>query len=249
MDLEDIIEKAKIGDIESIIQLAEYYVDRQEWNEAIDWADKAAELNNTNGMYKSATLHNLRMISILKGGMPFWGLMLEDAKAIQKNAGILLAACQKGLIKLENNQYSYLLNLFKDALYCEAITFYFDENNINYARVIHLLKESDSPRDQLLYGVCCHETNQHKEAFRVLNRIYADTAYIESSKAPIEQAIFSIAILILSEMTRTLGDMAKAVSILQQGINGLSDKDLKNRLKNELEKYRLTVFGKWKYFE
>lgn len=247
MNIEETITKANNGDVDAMIQLTGYYMDKMEINDAIDWADKAAESYNTNGMYKAATLHSFRMISLLKGGMPFWGVMREDAEAIQKNAGILLAACQKSLFKLEEDQYSYLLDLFRDALYCEAVTYYSDETDADYARVIHLLKEVDSPREQTLCGVGYYETKQYDAAIRILTKVYDCSSYTSSSKVPVEQAIYTVAMLALSEMTRIQGDANKAVSIMNRSMDGLTDDDMKALIRKELGKYKQTIFGSWKY--
>lgn len=246
MNTNEIIQKANSGDVDSMMELVSFYTEQKEWNEAIDWADKAAEAGNVNGMYKAANLHSLRMSSLLSGGMPFWGVMKEDAQAIQKNAGVLLSACRNGHIDLNEDTYSHLLSLFKEALYCEAVTWYSDDTN-DYERAVHLIKDIDSTREQTLLGLCQFELSQHSEAIRILTTVYNDTAYVSAKKVPAEEAIYSTAMFALSVMTRMNGDLDKAVLILNRGIDGVTDIDMKTPLQKELGRYQKKMFGGWKF--
>ena len=51
MTIEELAAKANEGEVDSMIELMNCYIERKEWNEATDWADKAAEAGNTNGIY------------------------------------------------------------------------------------------------------------------------------------------------------------------------------------------------------
>ena len=246
MNPEELIAKANNNDAEAMIELTGYYADRQDWNEAIDWADKAADAGNSNGMYKAAALHNLRMSSLLKSGVPFWDLMKEDARAVQKNAGVLLAACRNGMINLEDKIFSNLLGMFREALYCEAVICYADNSN-DYARALHLLKDVDTAREQTLCGLCYFELDQYEDAKRVLDTVYRDADYLSESKCFSEETIFSVAMLALSMLTRMDGNPDKAVMILNRTIEGLNDEDNKEQLCGELGKYQKKMFGGWKY--
>lgn len=95
MDINEIIQKANSGDVDAMMDLVSYYAEQQEWNEATDWADKAADAGNVNGMYKAVNLHSMRMHSLVALGM-LSGLMPDDARAVQKNAAVLIGACRKG---------------------------------------------------------------------------------------------------------------------------------------------------------
>ncbi len=246
MNLEELITKANNGDVESMIELTMYYADKNEWNDAIDWADKAAETGDVNGMYKAAALHNLRMSSLLGAGVPFWTTMKEDAQAIQKNAAVLIGACRNGTIELEEKIYSTLLRELKDALYCEAVICYCDDSN-DYERAIHLLKNVDSTREQTLCGLCYFELSRHDDAMRVLDSVYHDDTYLSESKYPCEQIVFSTAMFAFSVMTRMNGNLDKAVLILNHGIQGLENDDAKEQLRKELGRYQKKTFGGWKF--
>ena len=247
MDLNEKIAEASAGSVDAMAELVDHYIDAHEWNEAIDWADKAAETGNCGGMFKAAGLHNLRMSSLLSGGMPFWGTMKEDAQAVQKNAAVLLGCSQNGLIDLDQETYSDLLTLLKEALYCEAVTCYCDVQNADIPRVIHLLKDVDGAREQALCGLCHYEMKQYDDSLRILDGVYRDPSYVSESKVPSEQAIFSMAMLAFSSLSRVNGEPEKSVTALNRGIDGITDEDMKAPLRKELNRYHKKMFGGWKY--
>lgn len=116
MTKEELINKANNGDVAAMMQLINSYADDGDWNEATDWADKAAETGDVNAMYKPVNLHGMRMHALIAMGM-LSGLMPDDARAVQKNAAVLLGASKQGLINLNDEINSNLLSSLRDAIY------------------------------------------------------------------------------------------------------------------------------------
>ena len=247
MNIDEKIREANNGDTDAMIELVNHYAEALEWNEAIDWADKAAGAGNSNGMYKAACLHSLRMTSLLNGGMPFWSTMKEDAKAVQENAAVLLGSCREGYLTLEDKMYSYLLELLKDGIYCEAVTCYCDETHADHAQAVHLLRNVETAREQALCGVCLFDLERYDEADNALTGVFMDASYVSESKAPAEQIIYAAAMHSLSIMTRVNGNLERSVAALGKGIDGVTDEDLKASLGKELGRYKKKMFGGWKY--
>lgn len=243
----ELMNMAEAGNVDAVLELVKLCVDEQDWNNAIDWADKAAATGNVNGMYKAANLHSMRMNSILGGGMPFWGVLLEDSKAAQENAAVLIGACRNGQIDLDADTYSSLLTVLRDAIYCEAVVAYQSDSN-DFERGIELLSSIETSREQVLCGLCYFELSKHDDAVRVLNSVYGDTTYARSKKIPVEEANYATAMFALSVMTRmNTGNLDKAIMILNRGIEGITDEDMKAPLRKELARYQKKLFGGWKY--
>lgn len=245
MNIEELITKANAGDVDAMLQLVNIYIDKKDWNEAIDWADKAADGGNVNAMYKSVNLHSMRMHSLVAMGM-LNGLMPDDARAVQQNAAVLLGACQKGLIDLNDDIYSHLLSALQDGMYYEAVSCYYSEPS-NYDQIIHLLKDVDSAREQFLCGCALFDTKQYDEAMKKLNAAYQDQEYIVAEKKTPEEGIFATAMHIFSEMERINGNLDRAVVILNSAIGGVSEEEMKAHLRMELGKYQKKMLGGWKY--
>lgn len=245
MNREELIAKANEGDVGAMMQLVEMYIDEKDWNEATDWADKAAETGDVNAMYKAVNLHSMRMHSLVALGM-LDGLMPKDAQAVQENAAVLIGACRKGLVDLNEDIYSHLLSTLRDGIYYEAISCYYSEPS-DYARIIHLLQSVDSAREQFLCGCAFFDTKRYDEALKKLNEAYQDGEYINAEKKTPEEGVFANAMHVFSDMERINGDLDKAVMILNRAIEGVSDEEMKARLRIELGKYQKKMFGGWKY--
>ena len=242
---EGLIIKAKSGDIDAMLQLVSAYADEGDWNEATDWADKAAEAGNVNGMYKAVNLHSMRMHSCIALGM-LSGLMPDDARAVQNNAAVLIGACQKGMIDLSSDIYSHLLSELRDGIYYEAASCYYTEPSDNN-RIIHLLKDVDTAREQFLCGYAYFETKQYDDALRKMNAAFRDSEYLGSKKNTVEEGILATTMHSFSAMERLNGNFDKAVLILNHAIEAISDEEMREHLRKELSRYQKKMFGGWKY--
>ena len=246
MTKQELTSKAQAGEMAAILQLIELLTDEKEWNEAIDWADKAAETYNENGLYKAAILHHFRLYSLLGGGAPFYGLMEEDAQAVQKDAGVLVSAAQAGLIELSADTLSLIQKFFDEACYGEALVCCVKEKP-DYDRVIHLLKEANSTKEKAICGLACYQMQQDARAAEMLKDVYLDADYVSADKMFAEQCIYAAAMQNLSVIARMDGKMGQAVAALNRGRQGVSNEALKEALAKELARYQKKLFGGWKY--
>lgn len=246
MMVDELIVKANEGEVESMKKLVDHFIDESDWNEATDWADKAAAAGSLDGAYKAAVLHELRLSTLLNGGMPYWTTIRADAKAARENAGILISLCMNSGLKLDDKEYSAMLDVFRSSLYGEAVACYFDGSD-DHETIVRLLKDTDTTREQMLYGLCCFDMKQYNESKRVLSAVYQDNAYFTASMFPAEELVFSIAMLVYSGLVRAEGDLIRAVMILNRALDCIKDEDRKESLRKELAKYKKKMFGGWKY--
>lgn len=245
MSKEELITKAKAGDVDAMLQLISVLVNEEKFTDAMYWADKAAETGNMNAMYKAAHLHSLAMYAFKE--KKIWGVMSTEAQAAQKNAALLVGAHRRGSINLNDDVYSQMLSILRDGLYYEAAFCYMSEPS-DYNRVIHLLKDLDTTRERFLCGYACFMVKQYDDAIEKLYAAYRDQAYLTSHKELIEETIFVDAMRTLSAIERaTNGNFEKAMQILNQAINGVSDEEGKAFLRKELARYQKKLFGGWKY--
>ena len=243
----EILLKAQSGETEAILQLIECLAEERNWTEAIDWADKAADTYDPNGLYKAAVLHHLRLSSLIQGNAPMHHLMEEDAQAVQKYTDVLLAAGQAGLIELPTENTASLLKLRADACYDEALVCHVKENP-DEDRVLNLLREAEGTKEMILFGLACYHTQLEERAREVLEKAYRDSAYAAADKAPAEQYIYAEAALTLAGLLRLNGQqMDQAVAVLNQGIRGVTGGQMKEALQIELAHYQKKLFGGWKY--
>ena len=245
MSREELIAKANNGDVDAMMQLVSIFVDEKDWNEATDWADKAAETGNVNAMYKAVSLHSMRMHSLAALGM-LSGLMPDDAQAVQNNAAVLIGASRKGLIDLDDSIYSHLLTALRDGMYYEAVSCYYTEPS-DHNRIIHLLKDVDSAREQFLCGNAYFELELYDDALRKIDAAFQDKEYLANKKSTVEEGIFAVATDVFSKLERINGNLEKAVMILKQGIQSVAEEDTKAHLQEELGKYQKKMLGGWKY--
>lgn len=245
MNKEDLISKANSGDVDAMMQLVNIYIEEKDWNEAIDWADKAAETGDVNAMYKAVNLHSMRMHSLVALGM-LSGLMPDDARAVQNNAAVLLGACKKGLVDLNDDIYSHLLSALQDGMYYEAASCYYAEPS-DYGRIVHLLKDVDQAREQFLCGYAFFELKQYDDAISKIDEAFQDEEYLNAKKNTVEEGIFATAAHTFSELERINGNLDKAVMALSRGVQGVTDEEMKTHLRNELGKYQKKMLGGWKY--
>ena len=244
MTREELIRSAEAGDEDAMLQLVEDCVSQSEWNDAIKWADMAAETENLNGIYKAENLHAVRMLSIVGQAAPFWDTLKEDAQAVQKYVTILIANDETGAIQLGDSRH-ILFDCYRNAVYCEAVVCYRAEDD--YDKALELLKKEEGTREQVLAALCRYALGQYDDAYRIMESAYQDQAYTSEQKLPVEEQLYTSLIIFFALMTRTQGDPGKAAEILDRGIAGVNDDPLKSRMQEERARYRRTVLGRWTY--
>lgn len=244
MDIREWIMNARNGDVEAMREMIDWYIAAEEWEEAISWADQAAETGDVNGLYKAAILHHQRMSS--GANQSAWSEVRGDSRAVQKYAGMLSAMNGDGRLALNRGLQEVLREILCDALYCEALALYYED--ADHEKAMERVKASDSTRERLLCGICLFELNGHREAIRKLRSAVNDSAYAIPETEIAEQRVWVRAVFVLSIMERMEMDSCeRAVAALQQGIRKLPCEEIAKPLKAEMNRYRQTEFGNWKY--
>ncbi len=246
MNLNEATEKAAAGDVEAMLELASYYSDRRQVNEAVEWADQAAALNHPAGMYRAAVLHHMRLSLILQGGKPFWSFLKDEAKAVQENAAVLVGLSRNHMLDLEEETYNRLLSVLLDGIYCEALACYMGDAR-DLPQAVHLLDGMDSPREKALCGVCRYELGQTDAAAELLKDALTNQEYFRKEKLPAEENVYTAAAMICAGAKRREGHLDLAIDLLFRGIDGVRNEELKNGLHRELARYKKKLFGGWKY--
>ena len=262
MTKEELIVKAGAGDADAILKLVDAFAEENDWTEAIDWADRAAEAGDLHGMYRAAQLHHLRAMSLLKGNAQLFHLMMEDGKAAYLNAGVLISMLQgkaeseDGLDDDLMEMYDELLGFYRDGLYCEAYAYYKDDTLAgndddpfaNFVKVISLLKDVDSPRESALCGLCCvmYPGLQYRtEAAEKFEAVLSDWEYMDAEKTKAEEDILDLGMVFYALQLNEARQYEHAVHALNYAVAAV--KSGMSSAYYTLKNYKKTLFGGWKY--
>lgn len=245
MTKEELINRANTGDTDAMMQLIKLFSDERDWNEAIDWADKAAEAGIVGAIYKAVVLHGRRMHALVDMGMVS-GLMPDDAQAVKMNAALLLSIYQKGRLDLDDDTVSFLRDALRDGLYYEAVSCFFAKP-CDYDRIISLLGDVEFTREQFLCGNAYYEKGQHNKAREKFNAALQDSGYIGSDKDTFDDCVFASSMDSFAAMERENGNMDQAVMLLNRAIDNCSTDEMKALLQKELGRYHRKMLGGWKY--
>ena len=63
MTVEEAIQKANAGDVETMVILGDYYGQNEDYENALVWYRKAAELGNLDSMYKASLIDGMFPVS------------------------------------------------------------------------------------------------------------------------------------------------------------------------------------------
>ena len=228
--------------------LVQHYSSIHDWSEATKWADVAAEQGNDEAKYRSVIYHSIAIENYRKKAAPFWDLMLNHCKTvIQYSTELTDKHCQ-GNIHLDDQILQNLIRFGEQACYCEGLCCFFRDDK-DYARIIQLL---DSFKDTYIVALCgLAYAGLDRPASDVITKlipVFEDKQYVSKQKDLFEQNIYCQAMMVLSILVRqNNNDLEKSIAILNQGIAGLEDNDLKNNLRKELSRYQKRMFGGWKY--
>ncbi len=242
MDIQNWLNWAAAGDAEAMLEVVNQYIAAENWDEAICWADRAAETGDADALYKAAILHHLRMEDAANSGD--WPAVRADSRAAQKHAGTLSRMMAKGSLDVSAGLRAVIRDTIRDALYGEALAFF--QMDADYGKAADMLRPMDTTRERLLYGLCLFEMNCHHEAIRQLRSAVEDGAYSMQPGQTAEQRVWSRAVFVLSIMERMEADNCRrAAAVLQQGIRKVHSDEMARPLKAELNRYHQTAQGKW----
>lgn len=254
MDLNELMEYANAGNTEAMVEAAKICVQQNDYNGGIEWADKAAAAGDVSGCFWGILVHKIRMLRSKDMGL--WSLMEEDCQKIQDYAGTIFDESDSGKITLSEQQMDIICDAVNKAVYCEALYEYVtNTDSPNNARIIELLEcqWQSSNEACVLYGESCFNAKHYSEAFAALSRIANNDEYCKRQKDTAEEVLYSCAMYSLAEMYRggingvVTQDMSVAIEVLNTAIRGIYHEETRQGIRNELSRYKKTLFGGWKY--
>ena len=242
MTVDEAIQKANEGNVASMVALGDYYGQNEDYENALVWYRKAAELGNLDSMYKASLidgmfLHASVIVSPNEDDDEYF-------REIDHYAGILKNYPQ---FKLEpdysNSKYAYAESLYRRNKYTELFSLVRDESQarfrIMYANTLfaigrNLSDESETERYYL-------NASQVIRSVLQANYIPEDSQY--------EQVRFVAALGVYASIIRIglnkNADVAGSYQVLASQMDKLTNDDAKSLLSDQLSHYRFKkgIFG------
>ena len=242
MTVEEAIQKANAGDIETMVILGDYYGQNKDYDNALIWYRKAAELGDLNAMYKTFLVDGM----CLHAGIIVSTSEEDDEyfQEINHYAGILKNHPQ---FEIEPNysecKYAYAESLYRRDEYRALLSLTDDENEprfgIMYALALLAIGGSCSNDDEITryYDGACNviqsvlqsgyvpQDNHHEQLFFVKAiSTYANVLRIGLNKSP---------------------NVPAAYQTLATQVDKLTNEDAKSFLSDQLSHYRVKkgIFG------
>ena len=144
---------------------------------------------------------------------------------------------------------------YNDAIYYLALCNY---ELRNYDVVITLLKDIDDKRARILYGSALFDTanydDEYEYAWQQFKFIDGDVEYASAPKAKYEEKIYTVAVLLLSQLYRqglgekhTKSNLEKSVNLLNFVKSYLTNEGMLELVDEELRHYQKKMLGGYKY--
>ena len=124
--------------------------------------------------------------------------------------------------------------------------------------VITLLKDIDDKRARILYGSALFDTanydDEYEYAWQQFKFIDGDVEYASAPKAKYEEKIYTVAVLLLSQLYRqglgekhTKSNLEKSVNLLNFVKSYLTNEGMLELVDEELRHYQKKMLGGYKY--
>lgn len=247
MTKQELIKMAEAGEADAVKALMELSIQENNLSEAIEWAEKGAELGDCICMIKLSRLLEIRIKQ--SKTMGFWALILDDSQTIQRHMKKIRDLIKEGKVTIDDDLIANNDRLFRDAVYNEASAYYATDDN---ASVIRLLSTSTRTKEAYLYGMSLFNMGRDDEkAVSVLLHAFADNSYANASKDAFEEMVYLSAMHTIAAYERIhRNNLEKAVEILTQALRDIqndANRDASAMLTKELSRYHKKMFGGWKY--
>lgn len=257
MDIEKLIELANQGDVEAMVSVGAYYFEKSEngggfadVETAAKWYEKAAKLNNPDGLLAAASAYSIiadvyQEISEYADAIEAWGLCYEFALC-------LIAENNKGdAIQISEEDINWARDILKDCKYNSALCHFFSNN---YTLALTDSKYCSSAEAKVLEGLCNFNLKRYEKVYENIKFLESDE-YLNKDKSLLEEIVFADSTCLLAELYRigTLIDLApnleRARNLLLNSLSLIKEEKLKVHINEELSKYKPKFFGGFKYVE
>ncbi len=248
-DKEHMKKQADAGNTAAMRILASLYREDGDLEQAIEWAHKAVDNNDSESLGLAALLHYERLLN-RAAQMPAGAEgVFEDSDALISIIPIYMILLHNGTIKKDEQLSETLMKAAEFAYYCYSFMMYCGDKGkpIDIDKAIEMINTVPGTRAKLLYGAILAEKGQHKEAFPILEEGLRDVGYRDTDKGFMENMVYATAILYVSATARQNGNLERAVTIINNAISGIKDEDMYQDIKSELNKYQKKMLGGWKY--
>lgn len=236
MTLEEAIQQANAGDIETMVILGDYYGQNKDYDNALVWYRKAAELGDLNAIYKT---------------------FLVDGMCL--HTGIIVSPCEEDdeyfqeidhyADILKNHPKFEIEPNYSDCKYAYAESLY---RRDEYEKLSALTQDETHPRFGIMYalallaigGSCSDddEISRYYEAACNVIQAVLQTGYVPQDTHN-EQIFFVRAISTYANVIRIglskSADIPSAYKILAAQMDKLTNEDAKSLLSSQLSHYRV----------
>ena len=259
MTLEEAIRQAEAGDVKSMIQLGDFYMDQNTGegiSKAVGWYEKAAERN----IYYAFRMSALGRKILGSAGMAVadqlgaWDHALEDWEKAREWSFKALACIDRGDQNVKPGDRESIYADLNAENYHMGICKYMMKEDID---AIALLQGIDETKAKVLLGVCTFRMGKQMEdyakAYDGLSCIERDRVYCTAKKSSAEEDIYAVAALQLSGIYRlevpgvVKIDLNQAVQVLENAYASIESDEFKQMVLNERNHYQKKLFGGYKY--
>ena len=263
MTIEEAKQMADQGDIGAMCSLGDFYI-KQNTGEGIKKASKGYEL-----AARKNVIYAIHMTVLSKKILAYSGLQVvagyeseESVDFVKKNWEEVYDWASQEIEMLDDNvpgsekiDIKQAVENYNDAIYYLALCNY---ELRNYDVVITLLKDIDDKRARILYGSALFDTanydDEYEYAWQQFKFIDGDVEYASAPKAKYEEKIYTVAVLLLSQLYRqglgekhTKSNLEKSVNLLNFVKSYLTNEGMLELVDEELRHYQKKMLGGYKY--
>lgn len=244
MDIERLKARAEEGDILSTLVLIGLLVEAERYDEALVWADRAAETGSPDGMYRAALLHAAYMAPAQE--QCEWALLDAHAAAVRRYCSMLLHMQGGPEFLAEEETQEELRRHFLNARYYGAMACYYLPDADKQAG-LRLLEGLNGTRERLLLHLIMMDIDDPREDGEDALACVEDKPYITAPKSRSEEGVYCMMIVLMTKVLKQMGDLNRAVTLMQERLPHVADQHMAGIVREELSHYRKRLFGGWKY--
>ena len=244
MNREILTEQANGGDVQAMIQLGRDFASENNFFDAAEWFDKAADTGNVYAIDMA-----MRVNAVNANMLHTMGLWERSCNTWSKALNYALTILQNRESFDEDTQSLATDNLSESA-FNMGLNFYRLKQPNNAIKILKSVIETDE-RASLLYGICLTDTEEFQTSPKVIaQQAYPHLKLAETSSLNVPEDLLFVSLMLLATFYRS-----PAIS----GINGTVEmayncvkkattlsEELAASARQELSKYHKGLFG-WTY--
>lgn len=242
-ELELMQAQAAAGDVEAMLGLVRLHTMDHEFDEALAWAEKAAETGDPEGRFQAIILRTANLGDAVRD---------KDGEAMREHARIicyhsiqLITAHHEGETELSRDDLGRLAAHFAEARYYFAASTVFIEDCDAREALAHVADATDV-RGRLLRQVLLYELDDDAWSAGEMMDCLCDRQYMHAEKNGVEQCVIASAAAYVSAELSLNRHVKEGMGVIDGAMAMLQDEDALRLLREERALYRKGLFG-WKY--